>query len=276
MEVDMHIHSIESDGTYTPEEIILRAMKNNVVALAITDHDTVAGVKRGREVAQKFQMEFIEGIEVSCNEEDLEVHVLGYYLNLEDEEFLAELRELEEARDKRNRKIIEKFEKIGIIIDIEELKSFAPGNIISRLHFANYLLEKGIVLSKNEAFDKYLGKHGITYVPKENFPPERAVKMIKKNGGFVSLAHPKLITLNDEKLNDLIMRLKECGLDALESQYSSFSKSEKQKYKKLAKKYGLLITGGSDFHGGNREGVDIGDAGLEYSQLEAIKKKLNK
>jgi predicted metal-dependent phosphoesterase TrpH len=276
MEVDMHIHSIESDGTYTPEEIILRAMKNNVVALAITDHDTVAGVKRGREVAQKFQMEFIEGIEVSCNEEDLEVHVLGYYLNLEDEEFLAELRELEEARDKRNRKIIEKFEKIGIIIDIEELKSFAPGNIISRLHFANYLLEKGIVLSKNEAFDKYLGKHGIAYVPKENFPPERAVKMIKKNGGFVSLAHPKLITLNDEKLNDLIMRLKECGLDALESQYSSFSKSEKQKYKKLAKKYGLLITGGSDFHGGNREGVDIGDAGLEYSQLEAIKKKLNK
>ena len=276
MEVDMHIHSIESDGTYTPEEIILRAMKNNVVALAITDHDTVAGVKRGREVAQKFQMEFIEGIEVSCNEEDLEVHVLGYYLNLEDEEFLAELRELEEARDKRNRKIIEKFEKIGIIINIEELKSFAPGNIISRLHFANYLLEKGIVLSKNEAFDKYLGKHGIAYVPKENFPPERAVKMIKKNGGFVSLAHPKLITLNDEKLNDLIMRLKECGLDALESQYSSFSKSEKQKYKKLAKKYGLLITGGSDFHGGNREGVDIGDAGLEYSQLEAIKKKLNK
>ncbi len=276
MEVDMHIHSIESDGTYTPEEIILRAMKNNVVALAITDHDTVAGVKRGREIAQKFQMEFIEGIEVSCNEEDLEVHVLGYYLNLEDEEFLAELRELEEARDKRNRKIIEKFEKIGIIIDIEELKSFAPGNIISRLHFANYLLEKGVVLSKNEAFDKYLGKHGIAYVPKENFPPERAVKMIKKNGGFVSLAHPKLITLNDEKLNDLIMRLKECGLDALESQYSSFSKSEKQKYKKLAKKYGLLITGGSDFHGGNREGVDIGDAGLEYSQLEAIKKKLNK
>ena len=276
MEVDMHIHSIESDGTYTPEEIILRAMKNNVVALAITDHDTVAGVKRGREVAQKFQMEFIEGIEVSCNEEDLEVHVLGYYLNLEDEEFLTELRELEEARDKRNRKIIEKFEKIGIIIDIEELKSFAPGNIISRLHFANYLLEKGVVLSKNEAFDKYLGKHGIAYVPKENFPPERAVKMIKKNGGFVSLAHPKLITLNDEKLNDLIMRLKECGLDALESQYSSFSKSEKQKYKKLAKKYGLLITGGSDFHGGNREGVDIGDAGLEYSQLEAIKKKLNK
>ena len=276
MDVDMHIHTLESDGTYTPEEIILRAMKNNVIALAITDHDTVAGVKAGKAVAERYGMEFIEGIEISCNEENLEVHVLGYYLNLEDEVFLRELAELEEAREKRNRKIIEKFEKIGIIIDIEELKRFAPGNIISRLHFANYLLEKGIVTNKNEAFTKYLGRTGLAYVPKENFSPERAVKMIKANGGFASLAHPKLITLNDEILNDLIVRLKECGLDALESQYSSFSKAEKQKFRKLAKKYGLLITGGSDFHGDNREGVDIGDAGLEYSQFERIKRFLNK
>lgn len=276
MDVDMHIHTLESDGTYTPEEIILRAMKNNVIALAITDHDTVAGVKAGKAAAERYGMEFIEGIEISCNEENLEVHVLGYYLNLEDEVFLRELAELEEAREKRNRKIIEKFEKIGIIIDIEELKKFAPGNIISRLHFANYLLEKGIVANKNEAFTKYLGRTGLTYVPKENFSPERAVKMIKANGGFASLAHPKLITLNDEILNDLIVRLKECGLDALESQYSSFSKAEKQKFRKLAKKYGLLITGGSDFHGDNREGVDIGDAGLEYSQFERIKRFLNK
>lgn len=276
MEVDMHIHTLESDGTYTPEEIIVRAIKNRVVALAITDHDTVAGVKQGKEIAEKYGLEFIEGIEVSCNEEELEVHVLGYYLNLDDEKFLMELAELEKARDERNRRIIEKFEKLGIIIDIEELKSFTPGNIISRLHFANYLLEKGVVSTKNEAFDKYLGRNGAAYVPKENFPPERAVKMIKDNGGFVSLAHPKLITLNDEVLNKLILKLKEYGLDALEAQYSSFSKIEKQKYKRLAKKHGLLITGGSDFHGDNREGVDLGDAGLEYSQLERIKKYLNR
>lgn len=276
MEVDMHIHTIESDGTYTPEDIIIRAMKNNVIALAITDHDTVAGIEKGKEIAQKIGFEFIEGIEISCNEEDLEVHILGYYLNLQDKKFLMELKELEEAREKRNTKIIEKFEKLGIIIDIEELKSFAPGNIISRLHFANYLLEKGIVGNKTEAFEKYLGRTGLAYVPKENFPPERAVKILKDNGAFVSLAHPKLITLNDERLNSLILKLKECGLDALEAQYSSFSKIEKQKYKRMAKKYGLLITGGSDFHGGNREGVDIGDAGLEYSQFEKIKQKMKK
>lgn len=276
MEVDMHIHTIESDGTYTPEEIIVRAIKNNVIALAITDHDTVSGVEKGKEIADKYGMEFIKGIEISCNEDNLEIHILGYFLNLDDKNFLSELDELEKARDKRNRKIIEKFEKIGIIIDIEELKTFAPGKIISRLHFANYLLEKGIVSSKNEAFSKYLGNGGLTYVPKENFPSERAVRMIKENGGFVSLAHPKLITLNDEVLNNLIVRLKECGLDALETQYSSFTKLEKQKYKRLAKKYGLLITGGSDFHGENREGVDLGDAGLEYSQFEKIKKYLKR
>lgn len=276
MEVDMHIHTVESDGTYTPEEIIIRAMKNNVIALAITDHDTVAGVERGKEVAERYGFEFIEGIEISCNEDELEVHILGYFLNLKDEKFLVELKELEKARDERNRKIIEKFEKIGIIIDIEELKTFAPGNIISRLHFANYLIDKGIVGNKTEAFEKYLGRKGMAYVPKENFPPERAVKMIKANGGFVSLAHPKLITLNDEKLNSLIEKLKACGLDALEAQYSSFSKVDRQKYKRLAKKYGLLITGGSDFHGENREGVDLGDAGLEYSQFERIKKKMNR
>ena len=275
MEVDMHIHTVESDGTYTSEEIIERAIKNRVIALAITDHDTVAGLKEGKKAADKYGLEFIQGIEISCNEKNLEVHILGYYLNLEDEKFLSELKELEEAREKRNRKIIEKFEKIGIIIDIEELKTFAPGNIISRLHFANYLLEKGIVGNKTEAFEKYLGRTGLAYVPKENFPPERAVKILKDNGAFVSLAHPKLITLNDEVLNELIIRLKECGLDALEAQYSSFSKIEKQKYKRLAKKHELLITGGSDFHGGNREGVDIGDAGLEYSQFERIKRKLN-
>lgn len=276
MEVDMHIHTLESDGTYTPQEIIERAIRNRVRALAITDHDSVAGLEAGRKEAQKYGFEFIDGIEISCNEKELEVHILGYFLDLEDEVFLSELEELKKARDERNKRVIEKLRGCGVEVDEEELVKMAPGNIISRLHFANYLLEKQVVKSKIEAFEKYLGKTGVAYVPKENFPPERAVKMIKSNGGFVSLAHPKLITLNDEVLNDLIRRLKDVGLDAIEANYSSFNKIEKQKYKRLAKKYDLLITGGSDFHGANREGVDIGDAGLEYSQFEKIKKIVNR
>lgn len=274
MQVDMHIHTVESDGTCTAEEIIERALKNGVRAVAITDHDTVAGVETGKRAADKKGMEYIPGIEISCNSDNLEVHVLGYYLNLKDEKFLLEIDELEKARENRNRKIIEKFKKIGIIIDIEELKKLAPGNIISRLHFANYLLKEGIVSSKEEAFIRYLGKNGIAYEPKENFPPERAVRMITENGGFVSLAHPFLITSNEEILNKLIANLKKYGLDALEAQYSSFSKTQVKMVKRLAKKYDLAVTGGSDFHGVNRLGVDIGDAGLEYSQLETVKEKL--
>ena len=180
MQVDMHIHTVESDGTYTPEEVIKRAIANNVRAVSITDHDTVAGVRAGEKAAKEIGLEYIPGIEISCNDANLEVHVLGYYLNLDDKEFMNEIEELKKARETRNLKIIENFKKIGIIIDVDELKKMAPGNIVSRLHFANYLLRKGIVQSKDEAFVKYLGKHGSVYEAKENFPPERAVKIIKK------------------------------------------------------------------------------------------------
>ena len=274
MQVDMHIHTVESDGTLTPEEIIKRGMKNNVTAIAITDHDTVAGIEEGIKYSKYYGMEFIPGIEISCNEQNLEVHILGYYLNLDDVNFIREIDELKKERETRNFKIIEKFKKIGIIIDEEKLKKNAPGNIISRLHFAKYLVSEGIVKSKDEAFIKYLGKNGLAYEPKENFPPERAVKIITNNGGLVSLAHPLLITADINLLDKLIEKLKPYGLDALEAQYSAFSKSQIKSLKRLAKKHDLIITGGSDFHGSNRSGVDIGYGGLEYQQLELVKEKL--
>lgn len=274
MQVDMHIHTVESDGTFTPEEIIKRGLKNNVTAIAITDHDTVVGIEEGIKFSNELGMEFIPGIEISCNEENLEVHILGYYLNLDDAKFIREIDELKKERETRNFKIIENFKKIGIIIDEEKLKKNAPGNIISRLHFAKYLVSEGIVKSKDEAFIRYLGKNGLAYEPKENFPPERAVKIISDNGGFVSLAHPFLITPDVDLLDKLIERLKPYGLDALEAQYSSFSKTQIKSLKRIAKKHGLIITGGSDFHGSNRTGIDIGCGGLEYQQLELIKEKL--
>lgn len=273
MEVDLHMHSIHSDGTYTPEEIVKRAKKNGVKAISLTDHDTVDGVLDGERAAKEFGVEYIKGIEISCNDDGLEVHILGYFLNLEDQKFISEIEELKLARDKRNMKIIENFKKLGIDIGVEELKKYAPGNIISRLHFANYLIDKGIVKDKNEAFSKYLGKTGLAYEAKENFPPERAVKIIKANGGFVSLAHPLLVSKNDLILKNLIKKLVDYGLDGLEAQYKSFTKAEVKYLKKLAKKYKLLVTGGSDFHGDNRVGTDIGDGGLYYNQFELIKKK---
>lgn len=273
MEVDMHIHTIASDGTFTPEEIVKRAKLLRMKSIAITDHDTVDGLEEGKKVAAEIGIEFISGIEISCNVSNLEVHILGYFLNLNDEKFLNELKELKKARENRNRKIVEKLKKYGIVVDIEKVKNMAPGNIVSRVHIANYLVEVGVATSKNNAFEKYLGKTGIAYVPKEDFPPERAVKMLHANGAFISIAHPKLITQNDGLLENMILELKKIGLGGIEAIYSTFTPAEKRKYKKMAKRHSLLVTGGSDFHGANREGIDIGDTGLEYSQFRLIKER---
>lgn len=273
MEVDMHIHTIASDGTFTPEEVVKRAKSFGMKTIAITDHDTVDGLTEGKKTADEVGIEFIQGIEISCNVDNLEVHILGYFLNLEDEEFLAELEELKKARENRNKKVVEKLEKCGIVMDMEKVKNMAPGNIISRVHIANYLVEIGAAASKNDAFEKYLGKNGAAYIPKENFPPERAVRMLHANGAFISMAHPKLITQNDGLLENMISELKKLGLGGLEAIYGTFTPAEKRKYKKMAKRHSLLVTGGSDFHGANREGVDIGDTGLEYSQFRLIKER---
>lgn len=273
MEVDMRIHTIASDGTFTPEEIVKRAKSLGMKSIAITDHDTIDGLEEGKRTATEIGIEFIQGIEISCNVDNLEVHILGYFLNLNDEKFLAELEELKRARENRNRKVMEKLKICGIVVDMEKVKNMAPGNIISRVHIANYLVEIGAATSKNDAFERYLGKTGAAYVPKENFPPERAVKMLRANGAFVSMAHPKLITQNDGLLENMISELKKIGLGGLEAIYSTFTPSEKRKYKKMAKRHSLLVTGGSDFHGANREGIDIGDTGLEYSQFRLIKER---
>lgn len=272
MDVDLHTHTIASDGTFTPAEVVKRAKEKGLKTIAITDHDTVDGLEEGRKTAAEIGIEFVQGIEISCNSKEYEVHILGYFLNLTDEKFMQELEELKKAREERNLKMAEKLEALGIQVDMEKVKEMAPG-IVSRVHFANYLVEIGAALSKGDAFDKFLGKNGKAYVPKENFPPERAVKMLKDNGAFVSMAHPKLITTNDGILENMVVELVKYGLNGIEAQYGTFSPSDIKKYKKMAKRHGLLVTGGSDFHGSNREGVDVGDTGLDYSQFRLIKEK---
>lgn len=272
MDVDLHTHTIASDGTFTPAEVVKRAKEKGLKTIAITDHDTVDGLEEGRKTAAEIGIEFVQGIEISCNSKEYEVHILGYFLNLADEKFMQELEELKKAREERNLKMAEKLEALGIQVDMEKVKEMAPG-IVSRVHFANYLVEIGAALSKGDAFDKFLGKNGKAYVPKENFPPERAVKMLKDNGAFVSMAHPKLITTNDGILENMVVELVKYGLNGIEAQYGTFSPSDIKKYKKMAKRHGLLVTGGSDFHGSNREGVDVGDTGLDYSQFRLIKEK---
>jgi len=268
--VDMHLHTTASDGALSPTELVEKAYEKGIKVLAITDHDTVDGLEEGRKKALELGIEFINGIEISCDWLGKEVHILGYFINCEDEKFQSEIMALREIRENRNEKMLEKLEKNGIYITLEELQEEAKGDILSRSHMANIIMKKGYAYSKKEAFSRYLGQHGIAYVPKSNLSPDRAVRIIKENGGLVSLAHPKLITRDRGQILKIINGLKKVGLDALEAYHGKFQINDVKYYMDLAKETGLLWTGGSDFHGNERDIIEIGDGEVPMYVYEAL------
>ena len=211
---------------------------------------------------------------MSCNLDGKDVHILGYFLNLQDKEFLSQLDRIAEIRNERNEKIIKKLADLNLPVTMEELKETVQGNVISKAHFAEIMLKKGYVSCKSDAFKNYLGKGGAAFVEKKDYKPVSAVEILKKNGAFVSLAHPKLITEDTDYVERLIKDLIKHGLKGLEVNYYSFSEKDRETYRKLAEKYNLIITGGSDFHGGNRVEVSLGDTGLNASEYENLKKSL--
>lgn len=274
---DLHTHTVNSDGTYTVEELVKKAVEKGLKILAITDHDTVDGLRdeeKIKEYEKKYGIEIIKGIEMSCNLDGKDVHILGYFLNLEDKNFLKELDRIAEIRNERNEKIIKKLEDLNLPVTMEELKEIVQGNVISKAHFAEIMLKKGYVSCKSDAFKNYLGKTGAAFVEKRDYKPADAVDILVKNGAFVSLAHPKLITENLQEVERIITDLIKHGLRGLEVNYYSFSQKDKEIYRKLAEKYNLIITGGSDFHGGNRVEVSLGETGLSCEEYENLKKSL--
>ncbi|MFK4785647.1 PHP domain-containing protein [Fusobacterium sp. MFO224] len=273
---DLHTHTENSDGTYSVENLIKLAKSKGLKVLAITDHDTIDGLFETDVLSKEYDIEIINGIEMSCNLGGKDVHILGYGVDIQDSDFKKELIRIKKIREERNDKIIEKLNELKLNISLEELKEIAKGDIISKAHFAELMMNKGYVYSKREAFKNYLGRSGLAFVEKKNYKPVDAVKMLKKNGAFISLAHPKLITENDNELESLIKELKKEGLEGLEVNYYSFNKKDKKKYAKIAKKYNLVITGGSDFHGKNRVDVSLGDSGLNGKEYAEFKKSLKK
>lgn len=272
---DLHTHTVNSDGTYTVEEVIQQGAKKGLKVLAITDHDTVDGLlddEKIKEYEKKYGIEVIKGIEMSCNLNGKDVHILGYFLNLKDKDFLKELERIAEIRNERNEKIIKKLADLNVPVTREELNEVVQGNVISKAHFAEIMLKKGYVNCKSDAFKNYLGKGGAAFVEKRDYKPADAVDILKRNGAFVSLAHPKLITENIVEVESIIKDLVEHGLNGLEINYYSFSEKDKKIYKKLAEKYNLVITGGSDFHGGNRVESFLGNTGLNEEEYEILKK----
>lgn len=273
--VDLHVHSTESDGTLTPEDLVAEAKKVGLAAFALTDHDTCQGVGKAMPCAASAGIELISGIELSTDYHGKEVHIVGLYIDIENEQLLKKTAEYRKCRSERNALMVEALRKEGLSITMEELVAENPDCVITRANIARFLYEHGQIKSVREAFDRYIGDHCKCYVGRLKVASTDAVRLIKEAGGTAILAHPLLYGLSNTNLQKMIDELKPVGLDGLEAIYSTYTTGEEQQMKRLARENGLLISGGSDFHGSNKPDIALGRGRghlyIPYSVLETIK-----
>ncbi|GED13002.1 PHP domain-containing protein [Aneurinibacillus migulanus] len=265
---DLHSHTTASDGTCSVQQSIERAKANGLAALGITDHDTVAALASALEEGKRQGVEIVPGVEISSVYAGKDVHVLGYYMDINNPEFLHRLEELREVRGKRNQMMIEKLNELGISITMEEVerrKKEKAGNI-GRPHMAEVLMEKGIVTSMKEAFDKYLGSTGAAYVNPPRISPEEAIDIIQEAGGVAVLAHPGLY-----KNPEMVRKLIEYGLQGIEVYHPDNDEEDTRLYGALADEYHLVKTAGSDFHGMRGDEVFHADLGAYTVTMETVR-----
>ncbi|MBR1862049.1 MAG: PHP domain-containing protein [Lachnospiraceae bacterium] len=277
--IDLHNHSTKSDGTLTPEQLVVHAMEKGLSAFALTDHDAVDGIDPALEYAEKIKTgevpfpdsaaplensdspavpEVIPGIEFSTQWGGKDVHVVGLYIDHKNEAFCKKLKAFIDSRDGRNEKMAKKLASLGIGITYEGMLEMFPNCVLTRAHFARYLIEYGYVKTSKEAFERYLGPGCPGYVPREKVEPTDAVKMALEAGGIPILAHPIIYDFEASDLERLIVEMKEAGLIGIEALYCTHTPADERYVRSLAAKYGLAISGGSDFHGENKPGLDMG------------------
>ena len=269
-EADLHIHTYYSDSTASPLEVIEQAHHCGLGCIAITDHDTIDGIKPTIEAAKKFDIEVIPGIELSTDFHGKDIHVLGYFFDYENEGLIDYLISIQNSRVERMEKMIKKLQTLGISdITLEEVCALVKSKSVGRPHLAAVLMNKGKVSSIRQAFDRYLAEGATAYVPKFKQTPHEAIAFIRKIGGIAVLAHPMAT-----QVDELIAGFVESGLGGLEVYYPNASEQTIQFYYRLAKKYQLAITGGSDAHGEAKKNTCIGKVKIPYSLIENLKESL--
>jgi len=267
-QVDLHIHSTTSDGKLTPAEVVRKAAEKGLAYIALADHDSVDGIAAAKAAAKAFpNLTVIPGIEISTDIPQGEVHILGYFIDYNDPEFLAKLEDFKNSRLRRAEQMVAKLEGLGLHVEWQRVLELAGTSTIGRPHIAQAMMEKGHVPSFQEAFDEYLGHGKPAYVEREKMLPAEAVAIIVKARGLAVLAHP----LTTEDPEGLIAELKPAGLVGLEAYYNGYSAEEVEGLVALAQKHGLITTGGSDFHGIEpEEETAIGGADVPLEAAEQL------
>lgn len=263
--IDLHTHTTASDGTYSPGELIRAAVEARLDALAITDHDTFAGYEEARPAAQAAGLELICGIELSTKmpvpgrPRGKSVHLLGYFpVKPPSEEFREWIRLLQASRHDRNRRLAVRLRELGLEITIEEVIEVGR-SMAGRPHFARVLVEKRYVATLQEAFDKYLDESAEAYVEREEPALAEGIRRIADGGGVPSIAHPiRLGRRSAQQEEDLVRQMSKMGLLAIEAYHSDHAPRDLERYQLLARRYGLAVTGGTDFHGDAKPGLKLG------------------
>jgi 3',5'-nucleoside bisphosphate phosphatase len=284
--IDLHIHSTASDGTLTPAEILVLAENLHLRAISITDHDTVEGNRDLLHKGVSHSINFLTGVEISAFPPPLfpvfgSFHILGYGININDNALNHTLTLLQDARKNRNPHIIRKLNALGIKVDLNQVRQFSGKCQLGRPHIAQYLVHEGFVHSIDEAFEKYLGKGKAAYVEKFRISSQDAIKLILDAGGLPVLAHPYLLKLEKGvDFEELVAELKSFGLKGIEIHYPEHPPEAVRFYGRIAKKYNLIITGGTDFHGDIKPeiklGSGLGNLFVPYELYENIINILNR
>lgn len=266
--IDLHVHTYCSDGLRSPSDMVRWARKVGLSAVGICDHDTIAGLKEGQSTGRLNGIEVVPGMELSSQYKGRDLHILGYYFDPENADLNDYLQRFRTERYRRAAKMIVNLNQDGIHIDMDDIEKKAEGSSIGRPHIAEALMERGYVETFQEAFHRYIGYGAASYVEKYKLPPDQAIQLIAQSRGISILAHPGPV-VSDDILVDLI----KMGIDGMEVIHPNLNQRRTRYLMGLAKEHGLLVSGGSDCHGGRTGNICMGKYNVPYSFLEAIKDK---
>ncbi len=266
--VDLHVHSTASDGRFSPSDIVRKSAAEGLTVIALADHDTVDGIVPAREAASAFPwLTVIPCVEISTDVPNGEAHILGYFINYTDQELQTTLERMRNSRRERARGMVAKLRNLGLNIEWERVQEIAGSGALGRPHVAQAMLEKGYINSLKEAFTKYISRDGPAYVEREKMTPEEAVALILQTNGLPVLAHP--LTIPDPET--MVIKLKAAGLVGIEAYYESYTTGEINRLVSLADRYGLITTGGSDYHGLDTSAeTTIGNVDVPMESVEQL------
>ena len=272
--IDLHTHSLCSDGSMTPRELVAHAKREGIAAIALSDHDCVDGLADAMDEGEKLGVEVIPAIEFSVVS-DTETHILGYFIDPKTDAIKDAMEKIFAAREYRAKVTLEKLNELGFPITVDEVKRVAGGALLCRAHYARVLMDKGLVPSVKEAFDKYLANGRPAYCGHQAITAEEAIELIHRAGGIAFVAHLHLIRLSDEELYAFLTRLKAAGLDGIEGYYTEYTPQMQEKFQGMARELGLQISGGTDFHAAMKPHIAIGrgtgNLEIPYEVLENLK-----